>query len=139
MSNESLVLEIVDYVGTPGAGTVLLHNRGEATVRVWRTGNHWGDTAIWFELARPPLTTRVARGPQVYTRNVPSSLPIPPGGVHRWSFDFGDGSWESELPLEQVAGAGSELTAVHEVGKSPEALANGVWIGCVRSQPMRAR
>ncbi len=137
MNAQPLVLSIIGFSGTPGAGRVVLLNRGDKPIRVWRTGNLWGDTALWFELSRPPIVARVVRKPQRYTRNVPSSVPVPAGGSHTWHFDFGDGSWESEIPFEQMTGTGAEIAAIYEVSESPEALANGVWIGSLRSEPVK--
>ncbi|MCZ7398869.1 MAG: hypothetical protein O8C62_04175 [Candidatus Methanoperedens sp.] len=39
----------------------------------------------------------------------------------------------------EMVGAGAELIAVYEASESPEALANGVWTGCLRSEPVRWR
>lgn len=137
MKAQSLVLSILGLSGTPGAGSVVLVNHGGKTIRVFQTGNHWGDAALWFEMSRPPIVARIIRKPQIYTRNVPSSLPVPAGSSHTWQFDLGDGSWESDIPFEQIVGDGAELIAVYEVSESPEALANDVWIGRLRSEPVR--
>ncbi len=139
MNAQSLVLSIMGFSGTPGAGRVILDNHGDKPIRVWLTGNLWGDTALRFEISRPPIVARVVRKPQRYTRNVPSSLVVQAGGSHTWQFDFGDGSWETDVPFGQMVGAGAELIAVYEAGESPEALANGVWTGCLRSEPVRWR
>lgn len=137
MNAQPLVLSIQGFSGTPGAGRVVLVNHGDKPVRIWRTGNLWGDTALRFEISRPPIVARVVRKPQNYTVNVPSSVPVPAGGSHTWHFDFGDGSWESDVPFEQMTGTGAEMAAIYEVSESPEALANGVWIGCLRSEPVK--
>jgi len=137
MNTQLLVLSILGFSGTPGAGRVVLVNQGDKPIRVWRTGNLWGDTALRFEISRPPIVACVIRKPSRYTINVPSSVPVPAGGSHAWHFDFGDGSWESDVPFGQMVGA--ELIAIYEASESPEALANGVWTGCLRSEPVRWR
>lgn len=137
MKAQPLVLSIIGLRGMPGAGRVVLANHSDKPVRVWRMGNIWGDTALRFEISRPLIVTRVVRKPQRYTINVPSSVPVPAGGSHTWHFDFGDGSWESDVPFEQMTGTGAEMAAIYEVSESPEALANGVWIGCLRSEPVK--
>lgn len=137
MNAQPLVLSILGFSGMPGAGRVVLVNHGDKPIRVWRTGNLWGDTALWFEISRRSIVARVIRKPQRYTRNVPSSVVVQAGGSHTWQFDFGDGSWESDVPFEQMTGTGAEMAAIYEVSESPEALANGVWIGRLRSEPVK--
>lgn len=132
-----LLLSVVEFSGTPGTGSVVLANQGDKSVRIWRTGNSWGDNALVFELHKPPIIAHVIRAPQIYTRNVPASVVVSPGDSHVWHFDFGDGSWEIDVPFDELVKPGAELTAVYEAGESPEALANDVWTGCLRSQPAR--
>jgi hypothetical protein len=120
----------------PPAGTVVILNSGPDAVRLWRTGNSWGDEVLSFDVMRDGLTARVVRRPQVYTRNVPSSVSVPPGGSHELPFDLGDGSWDSDEPLDSFAGVGARLVAVYEVPETPEAAVHGVWTGRVQSEPV---
>ena len=55
------------------------HNAGSAEVRIWQTGNAWGDVAQWFEVVVGDESWRVVRRQQVYTRNVQSSIAIARG------------------------------------------------------------
>jgi hypothetical protein len=120
----------------PPAGTVVLVNSGPEAVRVWRMGNSWGDETLSFEVTRGEHVVHVVRAPQEYTRNVPSSVAVPPGGRHELPFDLGDGSWESDEPLDRLAGPGAQLVAVYEVRETPESRAHGVWTGRVESEPV---
>jgi hypothetical protein len=120
----------------PPGGMVVIVNSGPDAVRLWRTGNSWGDEVLSFDLMRDGLTARVVRRPQVYTRNVPSSVSVPPGGNHELPFDLGDGSWDSDEPLDSFAEPGARLVAVYEVPETPEAAVHGVWTGRVESEPV---
>lgn len=137
MHHVSLTLQIEVRSGRPlPAGSIVLDNTGSAPIRVWRTGNQWGDTVLSFEVSRGDDTVRIVRQPQVYTRNVPSSLAVPPGTRHEWPFDLGDGQWQADAPLEQVVVPGAQLVAVYNVPPSPEAKDQGVWTGEIRSKPV---
>jgi hypothetical protein len=105
-------------------------------VRIWRTGNLWGDTVLSFELLPDERSYSVVRKPQVYTRNVPSSLKVPGGSRHELPFDLGDGEWEAGSPLDQLILPGAQLVAIYDVPQTPEALEHGVWTGQLRSEPV---
>lgn len=119
----------------PPSGRMVLANDGTAQARVWRTGNQWGDAALEFEV-QGARTWRIVRKPQEYTRNVPSSVAVPPGGEHEWPFDLGDGQWQADAPLDQVIVPGVRLVAVYAASPSAEAGEQGVWTGRLRSEPV---
>jgi hypothetical protein len=123
---ESLELFVELDSRAPPAGHVVLANDGATPARVWRTGNRWGDEALSFELSRGERNTRVVRSGVDYTRNVPASLVVPPGGEHRWRFDLGDGTWAADQPIDWADGAGGLLVAIYDAGQSPEAAIQGV-------------
>jgi hypothetical protein len=120
----------------PPAGFVVVHNDGPAAVRVWRTGNEWGDDALFFEVSHGGRTARVLSRGQNYTRNVPSAVGVSPGSGHEWPFDLGDGTWDTEPPAVDAPPDAAELVAVYAPRESPEAVAAGVWVGEVRSAPV---
>lgn len=137
MSYESLAISIELRSGPPGpAGKVVLVNTGSADVRLWNTGNHWGDRVLSFEVLHGGRVWRLVSRPQEYTRNVPSSFVLPAGARHEWPFDLGDGDWEADVPIEQLTIPGAQLVAVYDVPRSPEAESHGVWTGELRSEPM---
>ena len=111
----------------------VVHNDTEAAVRLWEPGNSWGDPAWWFELMGPQGQRQVRRQPQDYTRNVPSSREVAPGGSEPWHFDLGDGSWDFDAAADLSA---SELVAVYEAPPSAEAEQHGVLLGPLRSEPV---
>lgn len=128
----SIELELSGYV--PPAGTVVLVNMRNAAIRIWRLGNEWGDEMISFELHCGSTIVRVGRSPQIYTRNVPGSIEVPPGGRHPIRFDLGDGSWQLAAPVRELFATGTRLSAIYAVSPSHEADEAGVWIGHARSQ-----
>jgi hypothetical protein len=132
-----LTLHLVLLSGLPHpSGTVTLVNEGSADVRLWRTGNEWGDTVLSFEVSRGSDIWRVVRRPQIYTRNVPSSVVVPAGATHEWPFDLGDGEWDADTQIDQLIATGAQLVARYDVPLSPEAAEHGVWTGQLQSQPV---
>ncbi len=134
MDSPPLSLHVAGFSGRPGSGSVVLVNHSGGPVRVWRTGNEWGDEALSFELSLERASGRVVRRQQIYTRNVPSTIAVAAGGRHEWAFDFGDGSWEPDVPFEEMLRPGAELSALYEAKECSESIANGVWSGRLRSE-----
>src|SRR5262249_5470529 len=110
-------------------GVVVLVNTGGTDVRVWQTGNQWGDTVLSFEVLQNGLVYPIVRREQEYTRNVPSSFVLPARSVHEWPFDLGDGDWDAEIPVDQLNVPQAQLVAIYDVPRSPEAVNHGVWTG----------
>lgn len=132
-----LALHLVLFSSLPHpTGVVVLHNMGNTDVRVWKVGNRWGDTMLSFELIGNGRILHIVRREQVYTINVPSSFVLPAGSKHEWPFDLGDGEWEADVPIEQMAVPGAQLIAIHTVPPSPEAAEHSVWTGQLRSRPV---
>jgi hypothetical protein len=135
MNQVSLALHIKVRSGQSlPAGEIVLANTGGAEVRVWRTGNQWGDTALSFEVLQGDDLLRIVRLPQVYTRNVPSSVAVPAGTIYQWPFDLGDGEWDADAPIAQAIVPGAQLIAIYDISPSAEALAHGIWTGQLRSK-----
>jgi hypothetical protein len=118
------------------AGDVVLVSRGPAPARVWRMGNSWGDETVSFEISSGGDMAVVKRKPQVYTRNVPSSFEIPPGGRHAFPFDLSDGAWRTEAALGLLEAGDVRLVAVYELVPDHEAVEQGCWTGRIRSEPV---
>jgi hypothetical protein len=119
------------------AGKVVLVNTTRADIRVWRMGNQWGDASLSFEVLQGDQTWHIVRQPQVYTRNVPSSVVVPAGSTHEWLFNLRDGQWDAGAPLDQWIIPGAQLIAIFDVPLSTEAVEQGVWTGQLRSQPVQ--
>lgn len=131
-------LKLCIETGTaPGAGAIVFRNSGDVTARIWSPANRWGDTALSFELSRREQRVAISLAPQVYTRNVPSSVSLLPGGEHRWPFDLGDGRWESATEdWQSLAGPDARLAALYRADSCPEAIEHGLWLGQLRSDPV---
>lgn len=137
MNQESLAIHIELRSSAPQPrGAVVLVNMDSTPIRVWRTGNQWGDTALSFEVLRGERTLHIVRRPQDYTRNVPSPVEVPAATRHEWPFDLGDGQWEADAPIDQLTVADAQLVAVYDIPPSPEAVEHGVWTGQLRSKPI---
>ena len=111
---------------------VVLTNVSNEAQFVWETWNSWGSGTISFEFTfgnNPPI--RVARGPEDFMRNFPSTFLIPPGEhqvypirLDKW-WDIGSIPKSTETPLS--------LRAIYEVPVTPEAATYHVWTGRVES------
>lgn len=119
--------------GSVPAGAVVLQNRGAAPLRLWRTGNSWGDETLSFDVIAGNRSHSLSRPPQVYTRNVPSSFLLDSGAEHKIAFDLGEGTWQPGETLSLLNTPEAQLFAVYDVPVSPEALVHGVWTGRLRS------
>jgi len=130
------VIAIELHAVRPPAGEVVLTNTGDGPIRLWQTGNTWGDSALSFIVRVADASVPLVRELPAYTRNVPSSLVVPPGGEFRLAFDLGDGSWHADVPLDRLWRDGAWLIAVYEVEETPESRQFGVWTGRVESAPV---
>ena len=121
------------FVGGPGKGRVALVNESDAPTKVWCTGNQWGDALLSFRAERSALTVHIVPGPQLYTVNVRSTVLIPPGARHHWPFDFGDGTWDADVPFQEWVGPGAELIALYHADADPDSVAYDVLIADLQS------
>jgi hypothetical protein len=131
-----LTLKLELRAGAPWpAGAVLLTNMDGEDIRIWQTGNQWGDAALSFEILRGASVRRIFPSPRDYTRNAPSSVVVPPGHGHVLNFDLDDGNWDAGAPIETLTAPPAQLVAVYDIPPSPEAIDQGVWTGHLRSDP----
>ena len=135
-SESPLAITIQLHAARPPAGEVVLTNTSDGSIRLWRTGNTWGDSALSFIVRVDDANVRLVQRLGSYTRNVPASLVVPPGGEHRLAFDLGDGSWEADASLDRLWRDAAWLIAVYEVEETPESTQLGVWTGRVVSAPV---
>jgi hypothetical protein len=136
MHSGGLRLVIERFTGTPGEGRVALINESKAPVRLWRAGSQWGDVVLSFRAQHLKTTIHVVRRPQIYTYNVRSAVLVSVGANYYWSFDFGDGTWEADVPFRQWVCSGARLTALYQVDADPDSLAHDVWVGSLQSEPI---
>jgi hypothetical protein len=118
---------------TPPAGSLVVENHATTDLRLWRQGNSWGDAAVAFDVQADGRTTRLTRALQDYTRNVPASITVPPGGRAEFPFDLGDSTWQPAAALSQLDRPDAELAAVYSGGDSVERREQDVWPGELRS------
>ena len=129
----TLTIELAD--ATRSAARVMLYNATRDVLRVWESGNSWGDAAWSFELLTRTDARPVARRPQRYTRNVPAYREVEPGTIERWDFDFEDGTWQFPLVDQPLRTQGTGLVALYASPPSPEATELDVFMGPLRSTP----
>ncbi len=114
----------------------MLTNAGGDEVHVFAPGNRWGDEALTFEVSTSASSARIERKPQIYTANVAVAAPIRAGGSYDVPFDLLDGTWDTVAAAVALAAPDAQLVALYEIPPSPEALAQNVWTGMVRSNPV---
>jgi hypothetical protein len=121
----SLIVEL-----KPGslAGRVLLRNQSKAEVKLWSTGNRWGDYALRFQIDSTGGSIICEKQQQIYTRNVPTYASISPGKDYVISFDLNDGSWSCGSLLAKNI---TRLTAIYEIRPTPESEKHNVLSGSI--------
>jgi hypothetical protein len=115
----------------PPAGTVRVVNEGQGSVRIWASGNSWGDAALSFVISGLQGEVHLVRSDQVYTRNFPGAEAVAPGQGVTIAFDLGDGTWSPPRPAK-----GRRLSARFAIPVSDEAKAQDVWTGTIVSDPV---
>jgi|SRR6185312_5457592 len=111
---------------------VVLTNVSNEAQPVWETWNSWGSRTISFEFTfgnNPPIL--VTRGPEDFTRNLPSTFLIPPGEHKVYPIRLD--KWWDVGSIPKSTEAHLSLRAVYEVSVTPEAATYHVWTGRVES------
>ena len=111
---------------------VVLTNISSEPQAVWETWNSWGARTISFEFTfgnNPPIV--VARGPEDFTKNGPSTFLIPPGEHKIYPIRLD--KWWDVRSIPKSAEAQVSLKAIYEVPVTPEAATYHVWTGRVES------
>lgn len=111
---------------------VVLTNISTEPQSVWETWNSWGSQTISFDFTLPEnRRVVVSKGPQVFTRNFPSTFLISPGEhkvytirLDKW-WDVGSIPKSTEMQVS--------VKAVYQVPNTPEATDYHVWTGRVES------
>jgi hypothetical protein len=137
VSQASLAVQI--ELDKDAEGKVVVVNRGNAEITLWRMGNSWGDDTLSFEVSRDSGKESITYAPQTYTRNVPGTVVVPAAGRYEIPFNLKDGKWGPAAAIDKLSGADARLTAIYTIRQSPEALSHRVWIGELRSQPVQLK
>ena len=106
---------------------VVLRNRAQSPLRIWREGNSWGHAALRFEGIDAEGTPLVIRRRAVpFLQNAPSYQVLEPGGTFVVDIHFADDSWET-FPLPAKRGQFDvQLQAIYEVPLDKAAGQHGV-------------
>jgi hypothetical protein len=111
---------------------VVLTNISNEPQYVWETRNSWGSQTISFEFMfgnNPPIL--VARGPEDFMRNFPSTFLIPPGECKVYPIRLD--KWWDAGSIPKSTETLVSLKAVYEVPVTAEAATYHVWTGRVES------
>jgi hypothetical protein len=111
---------------------VVLTNISSEPQAVWETWNSWGSRTISFEFNfgnNPPIL--VTRGPEIFTKNNPSTFLIPPGEHKVYPIRLD--KWWDVRSIPKSTEALVSLKAVYEVPVTPEAATYHVWTGRIES------
>ena len=125
---------------------VVLTNISSEPQAVWETWNSWGGRTISFEFTfgnSPPVL--VTRGPEIFTKNNPSTFLIPPGEHKVYPIRL-DKWWDvRSIPKQSQSSSccfpksATEMPvsvkAIYEVPVTPEASTYHVWTGRIESRP----
>jgi len=129
-TSDSRVITIASQ--KPDEFYVVLTNISNEPQSVWETWNSWGSQTISFEFKfgnNPPIL--VARGPEDFTRNFPSTFLIPPGEHKVYPIRLD--KWWDVRSIPKSTEMLVSLKAVYQVPNTPEAAEYHVWTGRVES------
>jgi hypothetical protein len=111
-------------------------HRSEAAFEPW---NSWGYYSISFEvITGAGKVIKIAKGPQLFTKNTPVTFLIPPGEQKVFPIKLND-DWDATpaLPIADETPTLVTIKAIYEIGPTPESSAQKVWIGHVESRSYR--
>jgi len=120
----------------PDVLTVTAVNRGKQDLKLWTRDNSWGWAMFSLLLAKPDsqawreLTAKAIR----WTRNVPRALELRAGGQLEYELRHADPSWEGVADVDRL-GQFLQVRVRLRIPETPEALAQGVFIGEALSPP----
>ena len=129
-TSDSRVITIASQ--KPDEFYVVLTNISNEPQSVWETWNSWGSQTISFEFKfgnNPPIL--VARGPEGFTMNFPSTFLIPPGEHKVYPIRLD--KWWDVRSIPKSTEMLVSLKAVYQVPNTPEAAEYHVWTGRVES------
>lgn len=113
-----------------------VENAGVEPLRIWARSNSWGwDTfrlLIGSMFGSQEHVSLVPK-PQIWTRNGPGIVEIPPGGGYRAIFQPGDPDWLESPALETLRDAPLLVQGLLRIPPSPEAHRLDVFVGEVAS------
>jgi hypothetical protein len=112
---------------------VVLTNVSGVSQNVWETSNSWGYRTISFELTTDDgKKVIVSRGPEVFTKNNPSTFAIQPNEHQAYAIHL-DKWWVTNSPLRKSDEMPISVKAIYEVPATQEARERKVWIGRIES------
>lgn len=116
---------------------VVLTNRSNQPLKLWKEWNSWGYYCLSFEIQDPQgRATNVAKGGMAWGRNFPDDIVLPPGESWVWDVQWDDKVWNN-LPKPSDAGKGGnhvKMRAVFEIKPDEESKEHGVWTGKIHSE-----
>ncbi len=104
-------------------------NESKATLRLFSTGNSWGDSR-WrvLVLRKDRLDVWIQQPNQIYTRNFPAYEELQPGKCLVRALDLRNGDWAGKHN-DFHPESGETLLAIYEVPVTSESKKRGVWSG----------
>ena len=127
-SNFTLTLEL-DRSSANLTGTAILLNKSDTAITLWNKGNEWGDQVLSFLIEKGASVHIINQGEKVYTRNVPSTLLLKPGGIHKIDFDLTTSEWESDAPIDEITLSPGKLKSLYTVPVSDHDVDPNIWTG----------
>jgi hypothetical protein len=120
-------------IGTMSGGKLAIQmcNVSSQPLRIFRTGNSWGDSHWRVLILRVnKIDTLVQNFRGIHTRNFPEFQEVRPGDCLSQTLDLLDGNWVNTTEDIQLK-AGEAMVVIYDVPKSNEAIDRKVWYGFV--------
>jgi len=117
---------------------VVLTNKSDTDLSVWREWCSWGNECLSFEVTTPTgKPFRVTKRPIDYKKNYPDPFLVRKGGHFVWNVRFDGDIWDGfpgNWKNQKV-----RLKAVFEIGKDDQTQRHQVWTGKVESGELEAQ
>jgi hypothetical protein len=113
---------------------VVLTNVSDRAQPVWQTQCSWGFWTISFELTMlDGKKLHITKNKnEAFTKNSPAIFLVPPSQYQIYPIQL-DSQWDNRPQFTKSGSVRVSLKAIYEVGPTPEAAEQNVWVGRVES------
>jgi len=113
---------------------VVLTNTSGQAQPVWQTSCSWGFWTVSFDITLPDgKHVHTSRNhEQAFTKNTPATFLVLPGQQQIYPIQL-DSTWDNLPQFPQAGTTRITLKAIYQVGSTPEAVQENVWVGRLES------
>jgi hypothetical protein len=114
--------------------TVVLTNKGQHTLRLWKDSCSWGYQNLSFELTDSAgLSITITRPERGWEKNVPAWNDLPSGGSLSIDVTLSAPEWRGLPALKHGEEQAVRLRAIYQTEAGFDATTHHVWVGVAQS------